>query len=420
MFKFSIVCAIFLTLTQVKTLHAHDDVNTIVTHFTTEYGLHYVHVLNPKETVYSLSKFSGTSVKDIYDINGLPSTSILSIGQELIIPVRPETVITDSQIASSQKEALIKVMYKVKKKDNLFQIAKRHFATDINTIINRNKLSGLTISPDQILHIGWISLHKNLTVQINKTTPLNTVAAKQETVDAETQVSHSASPTSELTVTHTQPTQTASQVINETIDQVNSETVSSESEKTPKYRVVQHSSLHKKEQPKPMITEESSQVNGLNPKTIDVQKASEVSVQTEVSTQDASYSDVEHSPTESTKANTTVTAAETKKETIKSRDYPDLSFLSSPNLLTQRGIAMWDKNDNEPLNMFILHKDAKVGSYIRIENPMLGRIVLAKVVARLPTNVYDQDVVMVVSTAVASSLGVKDSRFLAEMKYVRL
>jgi len=426
MFKFSIVCAILITLAQVNTLHAHDGVNTIVTHFSTEYGLHYVHVLNPKETVYSLSKFSGTSVKDIYDINGLPSNSILSIGQELIIPVLADAVITDSQIASNQKKDLVKVMYKVKKKDNLFQIAKRHFSTDINTIISRNQLSGLTISPDQILHIGWISLNKNVALQNPSSAPVSNDAVVQKPVEAATQQIQHTTAITENSVSRTEapipPTQTATQVINETIDQLNHDTASSTTTEKPKYRVVQHTSLHKKEEPK-----NKTDIRVASESGIDSEAKSSVSnepqppAQTEeLSVQEASVTLPDNSPGEVRVTNTTTVVSETKDETIKTRDYPDLSFLSSPNLLTQRGIAMWDKHDNEPLNMFVLHKDAKIGSYIRIENPMLGRIVLAKVVARLPTNVYDQDVIMVVSTAVASSLGIKDSRFLAEMKYIRI
>lgn len=456
MFKFSIICTIFLSLIQVQTIEANDDTNKIITSHSSEYGLHYVHALNPKETIYSLSKFSGASVQEIYKLNRLSASAILSIGQELIIPVHPESVITDARIANAQQKSLIKVMYQVKKKDNLFQIAKRHFSTDINTIVKRNELSGLTISPNQVLHIGWISLDKSFPVQFQNeaikpnehvvqqsvetkqqsSTTVSTTSTPSSTVSTVANPNTSVVPTSHHNTVQTSTHQTATEVVHKAVETVNadSQLESDHDVQKPKYRVVQHTPLHKKE------TVETVQ------ETVTNQTVSQVSQQTEQVTTSDAPTQVETSLSHSTPANVTTSITTTtvmpaapnpnvvedmpattaatnnttkKEETIKNRDYPDLSFLSSPDLLTARGIAMWDKNDNEPLNMFILHQDAKIGSYIRIENPMLGRIVLAKVVARLPTNVYDQDVKMVVSSAVATSLGVKDARFLAEMKYIK-
>ena len=444
MFKFSIVCTIFLTLFQAKTIHANDEVNKIVTSHSTEYGLHYIHALNPKETIYSLSKFSGASVQEIYDVNRLSSTAILSIGQELIIPLHPESVITDAQIANAHKQSLVKVMYQVKKKDNLFQIAKRRFTTDINTIVVRNGLSGLTISPNQVLHIGWISIDKNFPVafkQANAVHPqISTTEPSVTTIVTNTTVSSTIPSRPDVTASKTYERenevitsstyQTASEVVNDAMESVSVESdgQSESSVEKPKYRVVQHTPLHKKEKTETPVVEVKAEVTeniqqpSVQTTTTEMASASVASVpvnnETTVSTSTVTTTNIASSEATSNPASATTTT--TKNETIKNRDYPDLSFLSSPNLLTIKGIAVWDKNDNEPLNMFILHQDAKIGSYIRIENPMLGRIVLAKVVARLPTNVYDQDVKMVVSSAVASSLGVKDSRFLAEMKYIRL
>lgn len=455
MFKFSIICTLFLSLVQIQAIQANDDINKIITSHSSEYGLHYVHALNPKETVYSLSKFSGASVQEIYDMNRLSVSSILSIGQELIIPVHPESVITDTRIANAHKESLIKVMYQVKKKDNLFQIAKRHFSTDINTIVKRNELSGLTISPNQVLHIGWISLDKTYPVRFKEDAvkPNAHVAAQSKNTTAHGSTIVTSKNASTSTVSTSAPSnppkpaihksydevvqssthQTATQVVHEAVETVNTDSnyQTDNDVQKPKYRVVQHTPLHKKEKteavPETVSHRATSEVTQTTLPTTTV----EVAMQTETRTDHPSPADVTASTTTSTitkstpntvvaDAIPTVTTNVTKREeTIKNRDYPDLSFLSSPNLLTARGIAMWDKNDNEPLNMFILHQDAKIGSYIRIENPMLGRIVLAKVVARLPTNVYDQDVKMVVSSAVATSLGVKDARFLAEMKYIR-
>lgn len=399
MFRSSVFYAFLFVFMQINIIQANNGISKIITYYSPEYGLHYIHHLNPKETVYSLSKFSGVSVQEIYTINGINSSTILSIDQELIIPVKNESIITSSNQVTSNS-SFIKVMYQVKKKDNLFQIAKRYFNTDINTLVERNNLTGLTISPDQILHIGWISFDNSLPVKITSVTRDRTTQIETEEKQVNTE-----------TPTISDHKETVHKIIQETIENV--DTVHDENPTT-KYREVQHTPLHKsstslteQETPQADINTEKSSIN------VPVDTLSVIYETTTVS-----------SPAVATKKQ--ITDINPKVETsvnidsaVKKREYPDLSFLSDPGLLSTKGVATWDKNDNEPLNMFVLHKDAKVNSYIRIENPMLGRVVLAKVVARMPSNVYDQDVKMVVSSAVASSLGVKDSRFLAEMKYIQ-
>ena len=115
----------------------------------------------------------------------------------------------------------------------------------------------------------------------------------------------------------------------------------------------------------------------------------------------------------------TVAVEVESSHTVKKREYPDLSFLSDPSLQVEKAVASWDQSDNEPLNMFVLHHSARINSYVRIENPMLGRIALAKVIGRLPNNIKDSQVKMIVSTAVANSLGVVDDKFLTEIKFVQ-
>lgn len=391
MLRSSIFYALLFVFIQINTLQANNGISKIITYYSPEYGLHYIHNLNPKETVYSLSKFSGVSIQEIYDINGINASTILSIGQELIIPVKNESIIT-SVNNSTSSSTMIKVMYHVKKKDNLFQIAKRYFNTDISTLVKRNNLSGLTISPDQLLHIGWISFDNNLPVQITSVKRDNSQITTQST-----QTQHVES-------TVIAQNETADEVIQETIKNVDE----AQQNETPalKYRVVQHTPLHKTTQPVEQPTVESTINTPVDTLSVTYETTGSIPTTTET-----------ENPIPIVKSN--VKSTTDMESAVKKREYPDLSFLSDPGLLSTKGVATWDKNDNEPLNMFVLHKDAQVNSYIRIENPMLGRVVLAKVVARMPSNVYDQDVKMVVSSAVASSLGVKDARFLAEMKYIQ-
>lgn len=83
-----------------------------------------------------------------------------------------------------------------------------------------------------------------------------------------------------------------------------------------------------------------------------------------------------------------------------------------------RGKAMWDTKSTDKVNLFVMHSTAKQNSYIELLNPMLDRKVFAKVVGTIPTNIYPDDISIIISPKVASMLGAKDKQFLVEMKYL--
>lgn len=86
-------------------------------------------------------------------------------------------------------------------------------------------------------------------------------------------------------------------------------------------------------------------------------------------------------------------------------------------LYHKRGIAIWNKNGSDKVNAFVLHKEAKVNSFIEIHNPIVNRKTIAKVVGKLPEDLYSGDVTMIMSPKVAEALGALDSRLMVEMNY---
>jgi hypothetical protein len=84
---------------------------------------------------------------------------------------------------------------------------------------------------------------------------------------------------------------------------------------------------------------------------------------------------------------------------------------------SKKGIAIWNKNGSDKKNAFVLHRDAKVNTFIELYNPVVGRRTMAKVVGKLPADYYQSDVIMIMSPKVAESLGALDSRLLVEMSY---
>ncbi len=83
------------------------------------------------------------------------------------------------------------------------------------------------------------------------------------------------------------------------------------------------------------------------------------------------------------------------------------------------GLAMWDKKMKHSAGTFVLHKYAAVGSLIELTNPMFDRTVYAKVVGNIPSNVYAEDPLIIVSPNIARQLNVLDAKFFVKIRYLR-
>lgn len=60
------------------------------------------------DTLYNLAEKFGISVKDLSEANGLPENAPLRIGQRLIIPTRPVTVLVDGKVAQCEVPAFLR------------------------------------------------------------------------------------------------------------------------------------------------------------------------------------------------------------------------------------------------------------------------------------------------------------------------
>ena len=83
----------------------------------------------------------------------------------------------------------------------------------------------------------------------------------------------------------------------------------------------------------------------------------------------------------------------------------------------QSGAAFWQLKGNPKTDLYCLHRTAKSGTVIAVQNTMNNKTVYAKVIGPMPENVYGHETIIVVAPSVAKLLGAKDEKFFVRIKY---
>ncbi|EDM34458.1 hypothetical protein PBAL39_19245 [Pedobacter sp. BAL39] len=108
-------------------------------------------------------------------------------------------------------------------------------------------------------------------------------------------------------------------------------------------------------------------------------------------------------------------------DTLSSIKDPSLRFPASRyglNQIDEKGTAVWiDNQDLDPSKMLVLHRNAPIGTVMKITNPMTNRSTFAKVVGKFTENESTKDVIIVMTKAVADALGAIDKRFFCNLTY---
>lgn len=114
------------------------------------------HLVKPKQTLFSLAKFYGLSLEELYEHNPEFQTNpSLKIGSRVKIPV-PNRAIKRYKGQDFVPRNNAPICYVVQTGDNLFTICKRYFDMPVDSIIKRNHLKDNNIKPGQLIHMGWI------------------------------------------------------------------------------------------------------------------------------------------------------------------------------------------------------------------------------------------------------------------------
>jgi len=80
-------------------------------------------------------------------------------------------------------------------------------------------------------------------------------------------------------------------------------------------------------------------------------------------------------------------------------------------------IGMWDRSPIESKSYFVLHDEARPGTMMDIYNPMLKKHIKAKVLGKISSGTYHDDIELIISSAIAKDLGILDVRFKVNIKF---
>ncbi len=115
-----------------------------------------MHPVKAKQTFYSISKYYSLSLEELYEHNPqFRSDPTLRVGSQVKIPI-PNLAIKRYKTKKFTASQNVPIYYVVQEGDNLYQICKRNFGMEVDSVIKRNKLKGTAIKPGQYLLVAWM------------------------------------------------------------------------------------------------------------------------------------------------------------------------------------------------------------------------------------------------------------------------
>ena len=117
----------------------------------------FSHQIVRRQTIYSLAKFYGLEIEDLYAYNPDLRTRPVSVGESVKVPI-PNRAIRRFKGPDFTPRAYVPVVYRVQHGDNLYRIARYYFKMPLDTLMIRNHLPNAQLHSGQKLQVGWISL----------------------------------------------------------------------------------------------------------------------------------------------------------------------------------------------------------------------------------------------------------------------
>ncbi len=116
----------------------------------------FKHVLAPGQTLYSLAKFYGMTLGEVFTLNPGLNAETYAPGDSVVIPI-PNRAILRYPPEDYNPFDYVPVCYVVRQGDTFYRISKQYFRMPMRDLAYRNGLRNADIAPGQILHVGWMS-----------------------------------------------------------------------------------------------------------------------------------------------------------------------------------------------------------------------------------------------------------------------
>lgn len=117
-----------------------------------------IHTLEKGQTLYSLARFYGLSVEELYYYNlGLKDQHI-SIGMQIKVPI-PNRSLRRFLDADVNIKDYVPVYYIVGKGDTFYGIAVRQFRMTVDELMERNNMQDTHLFLGQTLLVGWMNIN---------------------------------------------------------------------------------------------------------------------------------------------------------------------------------------------------------------------------------------------------------------------
>ncbi len=350
------------------------------------------------QTLYSICKKYRVDIGDALVLNDLSDPAQISVGQKIRLPLNKKYF-----FPTNQEPNLSPVYYTVQPKETLFRVSKVYFSQDVKDMIERNQLTGFSLSIDQELIVGYFKLGNVPTKSL----------ASSSLIVPEAKVSTPKETTKEIETTSLEkvkakefsPTTIEAEI--SASDEVEVNQIQNAKEPVARPDQIQKKSKFIKILPKTHKKKE------IVLETSEPRRASKTNNTIEV---EDTISDIETTEVGNSEAKLEAVVKETIVTDIV-EEMDELPVEPTMSHVSKKGTAYWDKNGTDYENLMVLHKTAAVNSLIKLTNPINKLSTFARVVGQIPPNAFRKNIEVVMSPAVAKKIGIRDSKFQVEMVY---
>ncbi len=117
-----------------------------------------VHSLEKNQTLYSLARFYGLSVEELYYYNHGLKEQHISVGDQIKVPI-PNRALRRFLDDDVDPRDYVPVYYIVGQGDTFYGIAVRQFRITVEELMERNNMQDTHLYLGQILQVGWMNLN---------------------------------------------------------------------------------------------------------------------------------------------------------------------------------------------------------------------------------------------------------------------